>query len=1011
VVGRKQDCAEQLEEALRRESLIRKPIKTSSDGGKALLETIKKIAAKPKNAGLLIILDELGKILEAAAAGRGDLHFIQELAELASRSDGRLIVVGILHQAFGEYTGKLAQRARNEWMKVQGRFVDVPLATLANEQLALLSEAIESKPPKSAGSSAKRLVEDLIEGNRGYKKELSRQMAACWPLNGVTAGLLGPISRRRFGQNQRSIFSFLNSAEPLGFQSFIASARADETYEPAMLWDYLRANMEPSILASPDGHRWATALEALERCEAKGGGEEHSQLGKTIAIIDLFREHSGIRATRNVLKVAASSIGPREQSRILKDLEKWSIVAFRRHLDAFAIHAGSDFDIEAAIQEERSTSLELDLRELETLADLKPIIAKRHYHRTGALRWATVRIAKLHELKSIGREFTASEGGIGEFIIAVPSREISQKETISILRSASKRKFPTLTAGLLPESEEIVDLAEELIALQRIRRMRGELAGDAIARREVVAHLAAVRQSLASKLHESILSISWYSNGRKRSFLGLADMHAYVSDLADETYCKTPAIQNELLNRTKPSSTAVAARRVLLHAMVANKGKDRLGIEGYPAEGGLFESILAATGIYQKKNRYSPQPAFYAPDKKCTAGLESVWEAADGIVDQSEASPISLNDIYDIWREPPFGLKDGLLPVLGLAYLLTRTDRVAIYLDGAFRPEIDDFIVDRLQQEPNALRIRKMNFGKLRTKVLEGIGDLVAEFDDADAKLNDPLIVARRLVAIVMSLPPWTQRTNTISVDAKRLRSIIQAASDPHRFLFDDLPAFAADTKGDLSNKDIASIVKSIRSGLSELVTAYDAMLRHLSELAMSELEVSLTRQGTKKLKERARNLIGLTGDFRLDAFAARLSEYSENVDSIEGIASLAANKPPRDWVDRDLDSARIEIAELAQKFRRAEAFARVKGRPDTRHAMAVMIGVGGESHTVVEEFEVDEESLRTSQDIVNELEQVLESRNADRNVILAAIAQVGARVSSGFTAKEQRKRKLKKVS
>ena len=1011
VVGRKQDCAEQLAEALRRDNLIRKTIKTNSDGGKALLETIKSVAARRNNAGLLIILDELGKILEAAAAGHGDLHFLQELAELASRSGGRLIVVGILHQAFGEYTGKLAQRMRNEWMKVQGRFVDVPLATLANEQLALLGEAIESKSPTSAVTSAERLVEDLTEGNKGRKKELSSQIAACWPLNGVTAGLLGPISRRRFGQNQRSIFSFLNSAEPLGFQSFIASASSDETYEPAMLWDYLRANMEPSILASPDGNRWATALEALERCEAKGGGEEHSQLGKTIAIIDLFREHSGIRATRNILKVATSSISPRQQSRILKDLEKWSIVAFRRHLDAFAIHAGSDFDIEAAIQEERSARVELDLLELETLADLKPVIAKRHYHETGALRWATFRIAKLEELNAIEPGSAVSEGAIGEFIIAVPSSEISQAKTDSILKAASKREFPTLTVGLLPESEEIVDLAEELVALQRIRRLRGELAGDAIARREVAAHLAVVRQSLASTLHEAILSIAWYSRGKKRSFRGLAEMHAYASELADETYCRTPKIQNELLNRTRPSSTAVAARRALLHAMVANKGEDRLGIEGYPADGGLFESILAATGIYQQRRRYSPQPAFYAPGKKCKSGLGAVWEAADGIVDLSEASPVSLNDIYEIWRNPPYGVKDGLLPVLGLAYLLTRTDRVAVYLDGAFRPEIDDFVVDRLQQEPNALRIRKMNFGKLRSKVLEGIGDLVAEFDDADAKLNDPLIVARRLVAIVMSLPSWTQRTNTISGDAKRLRGIIQAASDPHRFLFDDLPAFAADTKDDLSNRDIAAIVGSIKSGLSELVVAYDTMLQHFRELLLSELGVALTKLGIRQLRERAQNVVGLTGDFRLDAFATRLAEFSKELECTEGVASLAANKPPRDWVDRDLDSARVEVAALCQQFKRAETFARVKGRNDTRHALAFMIGTAGSPQPIVEEFEIDDDGLKASSELLEELEEFLRSRTEKKEVVFAALAQLGTKLAGRDNTSRPSSKKLKKVS
>ena len=93
-------------------------------------------------------------------------------------------------------------------------------------------------------------------------------------------------------------------------------------------------------------------------------------------------------------------------------------------------------------------------------------------------------------------------------------------------------------------------------------------------------------------------------------------------------------------------------------------------------------------------------------------------------------------------------------------------------------------------------KIRQMDFGKLRTRVLEGIRDLVTEYDgDSDGK-DDPLVIARRLVGVVIGLPGWTQRTASISSDAQRLRSIVSSASDPHRFLFDDLPGFAAgDTK------------------------------------------------------------------------------------------------------------------------------------------------------------------------------------------------------------------------
>src|SRR5690606_17179403 len=71
--------------------------------------------------GLLIVIDELGKFLEHAMASSGDVHILQDLAERAARSEGRLVVVGILHQSFEQYAGRLNRSGRDEWAKVQGR--------------------------------------------------------------------------------------------------------------------------------------------------------------------------------------------------------------------------------------------------------------------------------------------------------------------------------------------------------------------------------------------------------------------------------------------------------------------------------------------------------------------------------------------------------------------------------------------------------------------------------------------------------------------------------------------------------------------------------------------------------------------------------------------------------------------------------------------------------------------------------------------------------------------------
>ena len=229
---------------------------------KHVLDALDKIAALNPRAGggLVVFIDEMGKFLEAAANDGSDIYLFQELAERASRSDKRLIVVGILHQAFEEYAHRLSREMRDEWSKIQGRFVDLVVNASGDEQIDLLSRAIESDHPKKPGPLAKGVAQRAQRQPSPYFAEM---LEDCWPLHPIVACLLGPISRRRFGQNQRSIFGFLNSAEPQGFQDFLRFAGDDDIYGPDRLWDYLRINLEPSILASPDGHRWALAMDAL----------------------------------------------------------------------------------------------------------------------------------------------------------------------------------------------------------------------------------------------------------------------------------------------------------------------------------------------------------------------------------------------------------------------------------------------------------------------------------------------------------------------------------------------------------------------------------------------------------------------------------------------------------------------------------------------------------------------------------------------------------------------------
>ena len=543
-----------------------------------VLDALDKIAARYPRAsgGLVVLIDEMGKFLEAAAHDGSDIHLFQQLAERASRSGGRLIVVGILHQAFEEYAHQLSRQMRDEWSKIQGRFIDLVVSTSGDEQIDLIGRAITSPHLPRPPSSLAKDVAKLLPGKES--PYLAEMLEDCWPLHPVVACLLGPLSRRRFGQNQRSLFGFLNSAEPQGFRDFLRHAQTDDLYEPMRLWDYLRINLEPSILASPDGHRWALAADALGRCEAMGGGDQHLIVLKTIAILDLLKDRSGLVPGTHLLELIVPSETSQELASILDDLQAWSLIVFRKFIHAYAIFEGSDFDIDNAIEEATASIGEIDLNSVGAMASLQPIVAKRHYHQTGALRWFDVSVVPLAEIEQTACDYLPQHGAIGSFFLVIPTQGEQDDVADEICReSARKTRTWDTIIGLSPSAWRIPELASELAALESVRDNSPDLQHDRVARKEVLARLGAVEGRLEGELGRAFDSAIWYRRNADERPLFHAELNSLASDLADTRFGDAPKLRNELVGRVKPSSNAVAARNSLLRKMVLNEGEYRLG--------------------------------------------------------------------------------------------------------------------------------------------------------------------------------------------------------------------------------------------------------------------------------------------------------------------------------------------------------------------------------------------------------------------------------------------------
>ena len=357
-----------------------------------------------------------------------------------------------------------------------------------------------------------------------------------------------------------------------------------------------------------------------------------------------------------------------------------------------------------------------------------------------------------------------------------------------------------------------------------------------------------------------------------------------------------------------------------------------------------------------------------------------------------------MEEVYDIWRNPPFGIKNGLLAVLGVAFILSMRSNVVFYRQGVFQARMTDLDTDYLAKDPSDVRVRWMNLSDVSRALLSNMADIVHGMDEEhDLAPMEPIDVARGLISIYDRLPPWVGRTQRLSANAKRLRQLFKQASDPNRLIFDAIPETLSDVPPNGEDEVLQRITDNVRDGLNELRTAYGSLLHRLRETLLGELEAPNASAATlAELRARADNVRELGGDHRLEAFIMRLALFQGTNEDMESLASLATNKPVRQWVDADADMAAVELADLAQRFNRVEAYAHVKGRPDKRHAMAVVVSMSGRPEPLHDYFDVTDLERQGVDDLVSRVEEVLENCGEERrNIVLAALAELSARYIS----------------
>jgi hypothetical protein len=903
--------------------------------------------------GIFLVLDELGKLLEFAAANPADadVFVLQSVAEFAVRCERPFLLAGILHQDFSAYVDRLAARDRLEWEKVRGRFEDCAFEEPADEILRLVAHArtISRGPSKSAPrrTTARRSSKgrpatflslipsaaklDLAPSSVS-SKEFSELLSNCHPLHPLVAVLLGPLFRK-LAQNERSVFSFLDSVEPNGLRDFLSKESGTAgIYRTDRLYDYLVTSLGPVLYSHAFGKRWAEIDSVLARLRDADALDIF--LIKTIGLLGAVGQWQNLRATKEILTFAAVGVAaPAAVADRLKRLRDASAVVFRRFNATFSLWEGSDLDVDELLKQ-AATRLPTTASTAilaEKYLHARPLVARRHSFQTGTLRFFPVRFATPQSMSALAQQSFGNADGM--LIVVLPQHSEDVKIALQAAESSEWKKRPQHLLVVATDPSALPNALRDYALLLDVQQHTPELAGDQAARRELRVRIGAARARMDDAFtailmpHAGLRSqCIWFHRGTPHDFHAQRDLNEYLSRICSQVYSETPCIKNELINRRELSSAAAAARRNLIEAMIDHGAEENLGIVGTPPEMSMYLSLLKTTGLHRRvRSRF----LFGAPGKNADKGVHTAWSAIHAFFSAANSTPRNIADLFAILQAPPLGMKAGPLPVLLCAALLALDSEVALYEEGTFIPRLTVAVFERLLRTPARFSVQRWKVAGVRMAVFERLSQLLLPPDGERERSGSQLLsVVRPLCRVASTLNEYAKSTSSLSPSAKGVREALLRATKPDHLLFVDLPAACGfppfEAVKAKKSSAVDQFIESLRAALAELRGRYANLVRDITSFIAQSFSVTGDTGAVRHiLAERAARVEQWVADPRLKSFVGRLlDQHLSDEGWVESVASLVLQRPPAVWKDDDVTRFEVALAGIVRHFSHVEALA-----------------------------------------------------------------------------------------
>jgi ribosomal protein S15P/S13E len=784
------------------------------------------------NKVLFLLIDEFGKFLEYASKHNpeNELYFIQQLAEFCNNPKYNIVLITTVHQSFESYAYSLASTQKQEWTKVKGRFREITFNEPVEQLLFLASEYVaenfENKTSKTVIEKAIKIASSTkaFNFNKDFLNEIATKL---FPLDILSANIL-TLSLQRYGQNERSLFSFLESTDHTGLSKF--NKRDNPFYNIACVYDYLNFNFYSFITSkyNPDFSSWSSIRSSLEEVERafENSINDYSKAVKVIGLLNIFSA-SGAIIDEPILKNYLEFVcGVTNASDIIENLEKKRIIRFRSHSKRFILFEGTDLDIQTALIEAGNKITEVgDITALLLkYFHFTPVFAKLYSYEKGTPRFF---------------EFVISEHPISK----VPSGEIdgfinlvfNSKIKISEVQEASLKQKEAILYCFFKNSTEIKSL---LFEIEKIQKVIEENKEDKVAKREleniVESQIRLLNHYITDSIYKGSKEAKWFFKGDEIKITDKKEFNKLISQICNVVYDATPVFKNELVNKHRISSSIHTAKKNYFRALANNWDKENLGFEDakFPPEKTIYLSLLKENGISPIR-----EGSFDVASINKTSSFNKLWKVSEKFIESAKQEQRRISDFVDLLGKRPLKLKQGLIDFWIPTFLFIKRDDFAIFNEEGYIPYLSEENLELISKSPEKYTLKTFDIEGVKLDIFNSYRTFLNQSKEKSFNNKSFIETIKPFITFYKGLPEYSKQTKRLSSSSLKIRTAIATSKDPEETFFIAFPNALGISLSTLQKdkSKLQSYTTTLQQAIRELRTSYDGLVNRFEEFICNE--------------------------------------------------------------------------------------------------------------------------------------------------------------------------------